>query len=1096
MKYLITTIIAILFGIQIFAQNINADTILANKYFETAEEYYKNKDYDTATIYFEKSSIIYLKLCQKPNLWQTYGYKYLLSEKEHAKCYQKQRKLNKAIAVIKPAIEKTLLHNTENNIIVADAYNVLGFQYVYQSKFDSTLFYWKKTLKIRKELLNENHADIAGSYLSIGVVYHNKSEYDLALGYYLQSLQIRKKLFGEKHISVAANYNNIGVAYWNKNEYNLALEYYFKSLKIRKELLGEKHPLVANNYNNIGLVYWNKTEYDLALEYYFKSLQIRKELLGEKHIKIANSYNNIGLAYADKKEHDLSLEYYFKALQIYKELLGEKHPNTATNYNNIGLVYADKKEYDSALDYYFKSLKIRKELLGEKHNDVAMSYNNIGNVYSEKNEYDLALEYHFKTLQIRKELLGKKHADVALSYNNIAIVYNRKKEYDLALQYYQKGIASSLRNFNDTINVHYVPQIKDYLNFQYLLQTLQAKAEIFAEPDNVIPLNTKMLSGLSNNDRLKIALRHYQACDTLITKYRQEITTKSDKLALGEKASEIYKDAINVCVDIETSVKPSNIINYNELAFYFSEKNKSSVLLEALAGSEALNFSGIPDTLLNLEHKLSLDITNYDNLKNNEGNDSLANVWNNRLFKSQRSYDSLIVVFETNYPKYYNLKYNNSSATIKQVSDLLDKKTALLSYFIGDSTITIFAIKKKTFPGGQNFIVKQVPKLKKIDLKIAWLRNDISDISILAMEVKDSTHEYVDDYIEVADELYKTLFPKEITNFLNKRIKNIIIIPDGMLATLPFEALHTQKYKVSWTDWKNQNYFSDMPYLVKNYNISYNYSATLFQQSSPKQNTKKVEITPLNDWIAFAPVFDNANTAGTTTRTRKLLTFENKNDSLKTRSYLRNGTYVSPLPGSEKEIETIFDLYEQNKKKAAIKTHKQANEKFVKSKELQNYKIIHFATHGFVNEAKPELSGILFAQDTVSILSEIDKLLGNKPQNEGILFQSEIYNLKFNSELIVLSACETGLGKITKGEGVIGLTRALLYAGTKNIIVSLWQVSDNSTKELMINFYKNLLSDKKQVKFAKHLSDAKRKMIEEKKYAHPYFWSPFILIGE
>ncbi len=318
-----------------------------------------------------------------------------------------------------------------------------------------------------------------------------------------------------------------------------------------------------------------------------------------------------------------------------------------------------------------------------------------------------------------------------------------------------------------------------------------------------------------------------------------------------------------------------------------------------------------------------------------------------------------------------------------------------------------------------------------------------------------------------------------------------------MLATLPFEALHTQKYTTSWTDWKNKNYFAEMPYLVKDYNISYNYSATLFQQSSPKQKTKKVEVTPLNDWLAFAPVFDNANTAGTTPRTRKFLASNSsQNDSIKTRSYLRDGTYVSPLPGSEKEIETIFDLFEKQGKKAQIKTHQKASEKFIKSNEIKNYKILHFATHGFVNEEKPELSGILFAQDTTSTLSEIDKLFGNKPQNEGVLYQSEIYNLKFNANLVVLSACETGLGKITKGEGVIGLTRALLYAGSKNIIVSLWQVSDNSTKKLMINFYKNLLNDKKQTEFAKHLSKAKRKMIANKKYAHPFFWSPFILIGE
>ncbi|MFC2152873.1 CHAT domain-containing protein, partial [Bacteroidota bacterium] len=145
---------------------------------------------------------------------------------------------------------------------------------------------------------------------------------------------------------------------------------------------------------------------------------------------------------------------------------------------------------------------------------------------------------------------------------------------------------------------------------------------------------------------------------------------------------------------------------------------------------------------------------------------------------------------------------------------------------------------------------------------------------------------------------------------------------------------------------------------------------------------------------------------------------------------------------------------------------------------------LHFATHGFVNTEKPELSGIFLAQD--STLSE-----------DGILYQGEIYNLDLNADLTVLSACETGLGQIKKGEGLIGLTRALLYAGSKNIIVSLWKVADDSTSDLMIDFYKNLLEeDQETAEFSKALQQAKLKMIEEGEYAHPFYWSPFILIGK
>lgn len=227
-----------------------------------------------------------------------------------------------------------------------------------------------------------------------------------------------------------------------------------------------------------------------------------------------------------------------------------------------------------------------------------------------------------------------------------------------------------------------------------------------------------------------------------------------------------------------------------------------------------------------------------------------------------------------------------------------------------------------------------------------------------------------------------------------------------------------------------------------------------------------------------------------------------QNGKYVSRSFL-DGMYITPLPGSKLEVETIFNLFDKNNLKATLKTHQQANEKDVKTIELDNYRIIHFATHGLVNEQLPEFSAILLAQDTTSYTDTLSDITGNVAnQNEGFLYQSEIYNLKFNAELVVLSACETGLGKISSGEGVIGLTRALLYAGTKNLIVSLWQVDDKRTQELMQKFYANLLKDKTftkrkgTTKYGKHLRKAKLEMINEGQYAHPYFWSPFILIGE
>jgi CHAT domain-containing protein len=163
-----------------------------------------------------------------------------------------------------------------------------------------------------------------------------------------------------------------------------------------------------------------------------------------------------------------------------------------------------------------------------------------------------------------------------------------------------------------------------------------------------------------------------------------------------------------------------------------------------------------------------------------------------------------------------------------------------------------------------------------------------------------------------------------------------------------------------------------------------------------------------------------------------------------------------------------------------VLTRNQATEAAIKDKNLKNFALVHFATHGIVDEVNPELSRIFLQSDSKS--------------EDGNLFSGEIYNLQFGAELVTLSACQTGLGKLSKGEGVIGLSRALTYAGAKRIVVSFWSVADESTSVLMTDFYKNILQKQDQ-NFSQALRQAKLQLISNHQYAAPYYWAPFILIG-
>ncbi|MEO8399614.1 MAG: CHAT domain-containing protein, partial [Ignavibacteriaceae bacterium] len=222
-----------------------------------------------------------------------------------------------------------------------------------------------------------------------------------------------------------------------------------------------------------------------------------------------------------------------------------------------------------------------------------------------------------------------------------------------------------------------------------------------------------------------------------------------------------------------------------------------------------------------------------------------------------------------------------------------------------------------------------------------------------------------------------------------------------------------------------------MDYLINQYEISYYFSASTLNDISQNKNDYN------KNFAGFAPVFSNDS------ETKKNIALVI--DTTIIRSINVEGKDYASLPETEHEIRKISELFQNKNIPSKMFLNSSANEKAIKSSSMKNYEIVHIASHGFLNEKSPKLTGILFWNDK------------NDPNEDGVLYSGEIYNLTLNAELLVLSACETGLGKIVRGEGLIGLTRGFTYAGAENILVSLWQVADKSTSELMIEFYRNIL---------------------------------------
>jgi len=674
-----------------------------------------------------------------------------------------------------------------------------------------------------------------------------------------------------------------------------------------------------------------------------------------------------------------------------------------------------------------------------------MAYNNIGRIYQKKGDGNQALGFFNKALAVHFASPGTYHSEVAETQINIGEVYERRGEYDQALIYYQRAIGFDVLGFSPRDPLEN-PVLKNILFEQSLLEALAQKANALA---NRFAKQSRRLGDL------EAAFSTYQLASRLIDQMRSGYKAEGSKLFLAEKATDIYDHAIRTALLLHRATKEGA---YKNTAFMFAEKSKAGVILESLSEAEAKQFAGISDSLLEKERRLRIDLAFYERalveeqLKRQDVDSAKIASYQDKAFGLEQAYDALLHRFEKEYPDYYNLKYHVHTVNVSEVQEqILDDHTALVEYFTGKDSIFIFAVTQ------DHFVVKTVAKDSSFERQIEQLRLGIIERDFIR-------------YTQTAHRLYQTLFAPVASEL---RGKSLVIVPDAALCSIPFEALlaHAVSAEGGLKD------YPKLPYLMNQHAVSYAYSATLLQQ---EQNRKLRETK--RDYLAFAPVFADGLPAGT----RGADFFDENFKHGSAPAITRARGY---LPATKKEVAGILNQFENSYgfferwfgNRTQVYLEREAKEEKLKSADVGNYRILHFATHGLVNEKNPKLSGLILAQeDTAST-------------EDGILFLGEIYNLKLNADLVVLSACETGLGKVARGEGIIGLTRGFLYAGASNVLVSLWQVSDMTTSDLMMSFYGKMLSGMSK---PAALAEAKREMIRrDPGYAKPYYWAPFILIG-
>ncbi len=749
----------------------------------------------------------------------------------------------------------------------------------------------------------------------------------------------------------------------------------------------------AEAFNQLGVIYFNNENRDLALQYLNQALDIRKRNLGNESMEVADTYNNIGLIYAD--EDGLQAGIYFnRALKTYERTFGTVHPKVAFTLINLALARSKQGLYSEATDIIDRVVQIWDKIYTDDHPNKSFTTLALSRIYRNQGNFSQALHFQEIALQQYIKLFGDKHPEVANVYFLMGEVHKDLEDYKEAVYAYQQSIFANLPGQQFT-GIEDSPTLANYLNPDILLSALLGKAKALEALHFEKTLKAR---------DLKRAIDTYRVADTLVTEIRKIRVTEKDKIRLGEISRLIYGNGIRLSLVLAD--QPFHDRKYNEIAFRFCERSKSSVLLEAIQETKAKSFSGIPQNLIDFEDSVKNEIAFYqqkiaggENMQENQTS----------LFAYQQAYRDHIDRLEREYPKYFNLKYQSSSFDIGSIQDHLSDQEAIVSYYDAANTLYIFTLTNK------NLTIEEKFKDPEIYKMISGLRNSIK-------------YRIMGDYEFLAMSLYETLIPE-----LPKDLAQLILIPDGILNTVPYETLINPETK---------------DFLVQQYSVSYDYSTSLMAERS-QQNFDQVEN---KDILLVAPV----DFGGATTR-------------------------LNSLPASEEELKEIGFLFRGNQWGIDSRIRKEASEEFIKSNGLDRYRYLHFATHGMVNESKPELSRIF---------------LSPGENEDGSLYSGDIYNLKINAELVSLSACETGLGKIAKGEGIVGLSRALLYAGAQNLMVSLWQVTDQSTAELMIEFYRQHLFFDHVKNFSTALREAKLKMIGSNTYNDPYYWAPFILVGQ
>ncbi|MCP4439002.1 MAG: CHAT domain-containing protein [Aureispira sp.] len=911
---------------------------------------------------------------------------------------------------------------------------------------------------------------------SLGAIAQRKKQYKLAEKHYTEATLLvnNKKI---SNLDLLEPFDNLAVLYYQTGQYTKAEKLYKENINARNEARDSvpKNKLRAlenkntNTHNNLAALYYVTGRYAEAEQLYLEVIQRKKKYIDRHPTSYSNSLNNLASLYSNMGRYDEAESLSLEALKIRKTKLGITDPKYAQSLNNLSILYNKMNRSNDAKKYCLNTLAIYKETIGEKTAKYAIALSNLANIYMKHGQYTKAQELHNEALQIQKQVVGDQHKNYAVALSHLGDVSLKTNNLSDAEQFQLKALEvyktifprfhpTRLKTLNTLaqiyINQDLFEKAQGYLNqaiasnihkdsivnlidenWSKNIATVEHSSQV--ELDRSLELSYQLLALQSKSNNQEKQLILCKLALQLLDQTRNEYNSKEDKLRTLAQSNSWTTKALETIYSLDKEDK-----SLQAEAFRLSEANKSVLLKEAAQTRQAHIFGELPDTLAEKEQYLQkLLAKNKVALLQAKYASKDPTKLHAKRSQLNQELDSLNKYIEKHYPKYSNYKQGKNSVSLQEIQKSLDDKTAIIEYVLSDSGIYCFYIDNASSSFNQTII-----SIKDLNKKIRDLRQNFTN----TQRIIDKPQEVYEEFAELAHWFYQKLLAPILSKSAPQQIKHLIFVTDRGLGHLPFESFLVEPAASKEMD------FGSLHYLIQDYQVSYDYSASLWKEN----NSQAQQIN--GKMLAIA---GNYNQQITDEVSRLRLPY----DQVMRRT-------LGPLKGAKKEVNNLLKIYE-----GEFITDSLSGEQFFK-KNANQYGIIHLAMHGILNQKNPLLSSLAFSEN------------GDSTENN-FLQAHEISHQQLNAALVVLSACETGYGKFEKGNGIASLARAFMYAGVPSLVVSLWQVNDQSTAIVMETFYKYLTAGSNK---AIALQKAKKDYLQNignPLAKHPAFWSPFILLG-